>query len=749
MPRTNSYLTAAAIVCGLAFCFAAQTLAQESWPQWRGPRLDSVVEGDVGVVSTLDKSTMLWRTELPGPAGSSPVVASDRVFLTSISGEDLVVICVSVATGETLWTSQGEGKNKNSRDRGNSASSSPCTDGEHVWTMFGNGQINCFTVDGEAVWSKNLQQEYGTFNIQFGMSTTPVLHDGHLVYALMHGNMRDRKSTSIGTIVSLDAKTGKENWKQLRKTDAIAENKHVYSSPTIASHDGKDMLIVHGADYTTGHSLRDGRELWRIGGMNPKGSNYNPFLRFVSSAVAKDGKVVIPSAKRGPVWAMSVDGGGKLTKEDLEWVSPRVTPDVSTPVIYKDFVFLSRENGALACLNASTGKKLVEKRYMADRQRSTPVAVDGKLIITDRSGKVILVKADESLAEIASIELGEETLSSPAVAGGVIFVRTFEALYAFGSKSPVSANFAIAIHGGAGSSKDSMNEEAVAVREKAMKEALTIGKEILANGGTSMEAVQSVIVFLENDPHFNAGKGAVLNAEGKHELDASIMNGENRQCGAVAGVSTIKNPIIAAKRVMTDTRHVLLAAAGAEAFADSLGSQIERVPNEYFTTPRRAKQLEKMKRRKAATKNSNTQSELWKAKADRMGTVGCVALDSHGNLAAGTSTGGMSNKKFGRVGDSPIVGAGTYADNKTCAVSGTGVGEQYIRNAVAYNVAAQMQYGNVTLKEALSDNLENRLDRNDGGLIAVDHKGNIETGTNTPGMLRGIADGKGRFEVSW
>jgi beta-aspartyl-peptidase (threonine type) len=290
------------------------------------------------------------------------------------------------------------------------------------------------------------------------------------------------------------------------------------------------------------------------------------------------------------------------------------------------------------------------------------------------------------------------------------------------------SKFAIAIHGGAGSSKDGMSPKAVAAIEASMNEALTLGKKILAEGGTSLDAVESVIVFLENDPQFNAGKGAVLNAEGAHELDASIMNGKDLQCGAVAGVSTVKNPIIAARRVMTDTRHVLLASAGAEAFADSLGSEvIERVPNSYFTTPRRAKQQQRMKKRKAELQNSSSQIDSMESKVDRMGTVGCVALDSHGNLAAGTSTGGMSNKKFGRVGDSPIVGAGTYADNKTCAVSGT----------------------KASLAAAVKDNLENRLDKNDGGLIAVDHEGNIATGTNTPGMVRGMADSSGRFEVSW
>jgi outer membrane protein assembly factor BamB len=279
-----------------------------------------------------------------------------------------------------------------------------------------------------------LQKEYGKFQIQFGMSTTPVLLDDQLIFGLMHGKMRNDTSTSVGKILSLNKKTGEENWLHLRKTDAISENKHVYASPTIDYSGHTPQLIIHGADYTTGHSTEDGSEVWRLGGMNPKGDSYNPYLRFVASATCANGKVIIPTAKRGPVLAISSGLTGKLTRDSLTWRSDRVTPDVATPIYYRDRIFLARENGTLACLDADSGEKLVEKRYMADKHRSTPVAVDEKLVITDRSGKVILVQADDSLNEISSIELGEETTASPAVSGGKIFVRTFDALYAFGEK---------------------------------------------------------------------------------------------------------------------------------------------------------------------------------------------------------------------------------------------------------------------------------------------------------------------------
>lgn len=345
---------------------------------------------------------------------------------------------------------------------------------------------------------------------------------------------------------------------------------------------------------------------------------------------------------------------------------------------------------------------------------------------------------------------------------------------------PVTGKYAIVIHGGAGGARSLINEKANKVREDAIEDALKAGQKILADGGTALDAVEQVIRRLEDDPNFNAGKGAVFNAAGGHELDASIMDGESKSCGAVAGVTTVKNPISLARKVMTETPHVLLASNGAEAFASAQG--VELVENDYFSTPARRSRMKSMLEnmmgpsKEDAPKNDAPKKDAEgkslqgagsgggmataspilrfrhltpEQKRELMGTVGCVALDTHGNLAAGTSTGGMSRKKFGRVGDSPIVGAGTYADNETCAVSGTGIGEQYIRNAVAYDVAAQMKYRKVKLQEAVDDNLQNRLEKNDGGLIAVDKNGNIATGTNTAGMIRGIAHSDGRFEISW
>ncbi|MEM7454146.1 MAG: isoaspartyl peptidase/L-asparaginase [Planctomycetota bacterium] len=306
--------------------------------------------------------------------------------------------------------------------------------------------------------------------------------------------------------------------------------------------------------------------------------------------------------------------------------------------------------------------------------------------------------------------------------------------------------YAIAIHGGAGSSPENYSPEANESRRQSMERALEIGTEVLKNGGSALDAVEQVVVFLEDDPQFNAGRGAVFNEHGSHELDASIMDGATKDVGAVAGVSRVRNPIQLARRVMTESRHVMLGGVGAENFASRQG--LIMVQPNYFDTPATLQRW--MQSRQRMNGQSNNEIELKiEDTGSYYGTVGCVALDSAGNLAAATSTGGMSNKSYGRIGDSPITGAGNYADNATCAVSGTGIGEQYIRHTVCYDIAAQMQYGGKSLAEAVADNLANRLDPGDGGVIAVDRDGNIVMEFSTGGMARAAADSSGRFEVLW
>jgi beta-aspartyl-peptidase (threonine type) len=306
--------------------------------------------------------------------------------------------------------------------------------------------------------------------------------------------------------------------------------------------------------------------------------------------------------------------------------------------------------------------------------------------------------------------------------------------------APTSAvEWALAIHAGAGVIPKTMAEEKREEYFEALRQALGLGRDLLEEGTAGLDVVERVIRFLEDSPLFNAGKGAVFTHDGDHELDASIMDGRTLACGAVGGVRTVKNPISLARMVMTETRHVLLVAEGAERFADEMG--VERVEPEYFFTQRRYD----------AWQEKLAEGEETEAAGDgeeKHGTVGVVVRDRDGNLAAGTSTGGLTDKRFGRIGDSPIIGAGTYANNRTVAISCTGVGEEFIRHNVAYDVSALMKYRGLPVREAAEAVVLQKLQPGDGGLIAVDKDGNVALVFNTPGMFRGAADSSGRFDVA-
>ncbi|RJQ62419.1 MAG: isoaspartyl peptidase/L-asparaginase [Stygiobacter sp.] len=282
--------------------------------------------------------------------------------------------------------------------------------------------------------------------------------------------------------------------------------------------------------------------------------------------------------------------------------------------------------------------------------------------------------------------------------------------------------YGLVIHGGAGTIlKKNMSPEKEAAYTEKLKEALTTGYKILDSGGTSLDAVNAVINIMEDSPLFNAGKGAVLTEKGEAELDASIMEGKTLAAGAVAGVKHIKNPINLARLVMEKSPHVMMIGDGAEEFAKQ--NNYELVDNKYFITEERRQQYLKIK----------------EAQDQKHGTVGCVALDKTGNLAAGTSTGGMMMKKFGRVGDAPIIGAGTYANNNTCAVSATGHGEYFIRLGVARDISSLMEYKNYSLRQAADEVINVKLTKlgGTGGVIAIDKNGNVTMPFNTEGMYRG------------
>ncbi|MFZ4520085.1 MAG: isoaspartyl peptidase/L-asparaginase family protein [Bacteroidales bacterium] len=311
-------------------------------------------------------------------------------------------------------------------------------------------------------------------------------------------------------------------------------------------------------------------------------------------------------------------------------------------------------------------------------------------------------------------------------------------------KTDVSGrNWALVVHGGAGGpARGTMSETAEKAYLDKLEEALRLGSKILEGGGRSVDAVEAVVKFLEDCPLFNAGRGAVLNEKGRVELDAAIMDGSTGMAGAVACVSNIKNPVSAARLVMDKTKHVMLVGKGAEVFAGKMG--LKPVDSTWFITPERLDAWKKWKS-DAPSRDKEKQGEL-----EKHGTVGAVALDMKGNLAAATSTGGLLGKMTGRVGDSPVIGAGTYANNNTCAVSATGQGEFFMRNVVAYDLAAMMEYRNASIEEAgnllIMKKLENQ--KASGGLIAVDKNGNITMPFNTNLMFRGYMKSTGEREVA-
>ncbi len=323
-------------------------------------------------------------------------------------------------------------------------------------------------------------------------------------------------------------------------------------------------------------------------------------------------------------------------------------------------------------------------------------------------------------------------------------------------QQPETPEWALAIHGGAGTASRAATD--AEDYYQALRTALSLGARQLAAGEASIHVVESVVAALEDDPRFNAGRGSVFTFIGTHEMDAAIMDGRTLACGAVAGVKNVRNPIRLARRVMEDTPHVLIGGPGADDFAALAG--VERRPQAYFSTERQLERFRELRAERTARQGSgdavanalgdytgNAGAPSSPGGASHLGTVGAVALDRYGNLAAATSTGGTMMKRIGRVGDVPVIGAGTYANNATAAISCTGRGEEFIRRTVAHDVSAQIEYGGLSLQEAVSRVIGDRLRPGDGGLIAVGPDGTIAMEFNTNAMFRGAATSLGRFEV--
>jgi outer membrane protein assembly factor BamB len=426
MRKTPYLLGTLLLGCWLAWAGSAEA---ENWPQWRGPHRNGISD-ETGIPTKWSKTeNVVWRLPLPGPGGSTPIVWGDRIFLTSADGDNVVLIGADTS-GKILWTKQMATGNKVVRDgEGNSAAPSPSTDGEHVWAFVATGDLGCYDFNGNEVWKFNLQDRYGKFQIQFGMTSTPLLDGDRLYLQCMH--------SGGAFVLALDKATGKEIWKHDRMSDAFAECEHSYASPVLYRAGDSEFLLAHGADYVTAHSLDNGSEIWRCGGLNPKEpGKYNPTLRFVASPATADDLVVVPSAKNGPVLGLSPDAKGDITESKAGhlWRRGENTPDVPSPLIKDGLVYLCRENGVLICLDAKTGEELYQERTHPQRHRASPVYADGNIYLSAADGVVSVVKAGPKFELVASNDLGESLAASPVISNGRLYLRTYDALYAIGKK---------------------------------------------------------------------------------------------------------------------------------------------------------------------------------------------------------------------------------------------------------------------------------------------------------------------------
>lgn len=420
-------------------------LQAENWPQWRGPTGNGL-SNETGIAKEWSREkNIAWRLPLPGPAGATPIVWEDRIFVTSSvgaeDGADLVLLCIST-DGKELWRTKVGSGNMNARaTEGNSASPTPVTDGEHVWTFFGTGVLACYDFEGNEVWKFNVQDRYGEFDIQFGMSSTPVLDGDHLYLQLLHGTWGGEYL--VQKVIKLHKSTGEEVWAVNRDTEPgittmeMGETKHSYASPILYNDGQRKFLVTHGADATVGHDLKTGHEIWRLGALNGRSAfnngKFDPTFRFVSSPTAVPGTIVVTSAKNGPSVAIKVDEdlSGRIAgpSDHVRWVNEK-TPDVCCPLIVDGLVYFVRKSGQVFCVDLETGEELYYENTHRQQHRSSPIYCDGHIYSTARDGHTTVLKTGREFKIVAENDLEETMTATPVISNGTLYMRTYDALYA-------------------------------------------------------------------------------------------------------------------------------------------------------------------------------------------------------------------------------------------------------------------------------------------------------------------------------
>lgn len=472
--RAKSWIMAGVFVA--ASVLVGQTMqsapasSTQNWPQWRGPEGNGISRAkNLPVTWSLEKN-VVWKTLLPSWSGGTPILWGERIFVTSPSkpagekapaeegevqtiaqppgqgrrgrgqggggfggqreagGSALMLLCISKKDGSILWQKELDQGNR-TWNKQNASSPSPVTDGKHVWVVTGTGAVTAFTLEGKEVWKRNLQKDYGAFGLNWGYASSPLFYKGNLIIQVLHGNNTDDPSY----LVALDGVTGKPVWREERPTDAVRESPDAYTTPAVLTVGGKTQIVISGGDYVTGHDPATGKELWRAGGLNPqKAPNY----RIVASPVVVDGMIYAPSRRR-PLLAIRSGGSGDVTTSHVAWKwDDRGGPDVPTPVSDGKYFYMVEDSGMVTCLDAKTGKLIWgPERTAGGTVDSSPILADGKLYITNESGVTTVLAAGPEFKTLATNELdGTFTLSSLAVSGNQLFLRTSTHLYCIGEK---------------------------------------------------------------------------------------------------------------------------------------------------------------------------------------------------------------------------------------------------------------------------------------------------------------------------
>ncbi|HSR50458.1 MAG TPA: PQQ-binding-like beta-propeller repeat protein [Acidobacteriota bacterium] len=404
--------------------------ATDNWPQWRGPNLDQTASEQDLPLQWGPEENVAWKLPLPMRSGATPIVWGDRIFLSvshdPATDDRLELWCLDRNNGQVAWKRELGGGNQVFRKQ-DLSSPSPVTDGEHVYIVTGTGIVRAFDFQGEQQWTRDLQEEYGSFGLKWGYASSPLLHDGALYIQVLHGWYTDDPSY----VLKIDAKTGKNLWRIDRPEQAHGrESPDSYATPALLEHKGHTQIVVVGADVVTGHDPEDGRELWRVGGLNPQQSGAQ---RLVASPVVGEGFVYV-FGKRGPVLAYKIGDDGRISEDDLAWSRDRGT-DVPTPIVHQGSLYVVNDQGIVWNLNAQTGEVVYgPERLKVGTYSASPILAGGHIYATSEDGSTSVFKTGPTLEIVATNQVQGYTLSTPAVSDGQIFIRTAEFLYAIGER---------------------------------------------------------------------------------------------------------------------------------------------------------------------------------------------------------------------------------------------------------------------------------------------------------------------------